>query len=255
MTSTARTSSSSTRAGSGAGGADEKTDVGTGHDHNDTPTAEPETSDAQPPLVDESGPSSGDSIPSTKEAEHPDGQAPEPGPAAGGATTEGGPKPEPADAPRTQLQTTLIILSLASALFLSALDVTIVTVAIPTITEQFNSTAGYTWIGSAYMLATAASAPMWGKFSDIWGRKPILLLAAGVFWVGSLLSAVSVNMAMLIAGRAVQGVGGGGIVILVYICISDLFSMRERSKFIPFVDSSLDSARMSSGGNETETRC
>ncbi|KAK4041434.1 major facilitator superfamily domain-containing protein [Parachaetomium inaequale] len=129
---------------------------------------------------------------------------------------------------RTPLQTTIIILALASALFLAALDVTIVTVAVPTIAQEFQSTAGYTWIGSAYMLATAAAAPMWGKISDIWGRKPIMLIAVGVFWVGSLLSAVSVGMGMLIVARAVQGVGGGGIVILVNVCISDLFSMRKR---------------------------
>ncbi|KAL2154644.1 hypothetical protein VTH82DRAFT_3320 [Thermothelomyces myriococcoides] len=129
---------------------------------------------------------------------------------------------------RTALQTAAIILALASALFLAALDVTIVTVAVPTIAQQFHSTAGYTWIGSAYMLATAAAAPVWGKISDIWGRKPIMLIAVAVFWIGSLLSAVSVNMAMLIVARAIQGVGGGGIVILVNICISDLFSMRKR---------------------------
>ncbi|SPQ18388.1 a6e3ba98-04c9-4071-a767-faa8f08474f3 [Thermothielavioides terrestris] len=120
------------------------------------------------------------------------------------------PPPPPPPAPeetRTALQTTFIILALASALFLAALDVTIVTVAVPTIALQFQSTAGYTWIGSAYMLATAAAAPVWGKISDIWGRKPILLIAVGVFWVGSLLSAVSVGMGMLIVARAVQGVG------------------------------------------------
>lgn len=132
---------------------------------------------------------------------------------------------------RTSLQTTLILVSLASALFLAALDVTIVTVAVPTIAEEFNSTAGYTWIGSAYLLANAAAAPMWGKISDIWGRKPIILCATAVFWVGSLLSAVSVNMGMLIASRAIQGIGGGGIVILVNICISDLFSMRKRGVY------------------------
>ncbi|KAM7188436.1 Major facilitator superfamily domain containing protein [Naviculisporaceae sp. PSN 640] len=132
---------------------------------------------------------------------------------------------------RTQLQTTLIILSLASALFLAALDITIITVAVPTIASEFNSTSGYTWIGSAYMLASAAAAPMWGKISDIWGRKPIILVAAGVFWVGSLLSAVSVSMGMLIVARAVQGVGGGGLVILVNICISDLFSLRKRGVY------------------------
>jgi hypothetical protein len=143
---------------------------------------------------------------------------------------EGAPAPAPEET-RTKVETTVIILALASALFLAALDVTIVTVAIPTIAQEFQSTAGYTWIGSAYMLATAAAAPMWGKISDIWGRKPVILIAVGVFWVGSLLSAVSVNMGMLIGARAIQGVGGGGIVILVNICISDLFSMRKRGEF------------------------
>ena len=136
---------------------------------------------------------------------------------------------------RTRLQTTAILLALASALFLAALDVTIVTVAVPTIALEFRSTAGYTWIGSAYMLATAAAAPMWGKVSDIWGRKPVMLIAVGVFWIGSLLSAVSRSMGMLIVARAVQGVGGGGIVILVNVCISDLFSMRKRGKFFLFL--------------------
>jgi hypothetical protein len=83
----------------------------------------------------------------------------------------------PPEETRTPLQTTMILLALASALFLAALDVTIVTVAVPTIAQEFQSTAGYTWIGSAYMLATAAAAPMWGKISDIWGRKPIMLIA------------------------------------------------------------------------------
>ncbi|KAK0754291.1 major facilitator superfamily domain-containing protein [Schizothecium vesticola] len=135
------------------------------------------------------------------------------------------------EAGRTSLETALIVLSLSSALFLAALDTTIVTVAIPTIAQEFNSTTGYTWIGSAYMLASAAMAPMWGKISDIWGRKPIMLVAVAVFWVGSLLCALSKNMPMLIAVRALQGVGGGGIIILVNICISDLFSMRRRGVF------------------------
>jgi hypothetical protein len=160
------------------------------------------------------------------EPQHQDTPTPAPGAAA--AT----PAPAPEET-RTRLQTTFIILALASALFLAALDVTIVTVAVPTIAQEFHSTAGYTWIGSAYMLAAAASSPVWGKISDIWGRKPIMLIAVGVFWVGSLLSAVSVNMGMLIVARALQGVGGGGIVILVNVCISDLFSMRKRGEFVP----------------------
>lgn len=123
----------------------------------------------------------------------------------------------------------LIVLQLA--VFLAALDVTIITTALPTIAEHFHSSAGYTWIGSAYLLGCAASTPTWGKVSDIWGRKPMLLLANIVFFVGSLLCAISRNIGMLIAARAIQGIGGGGLVSLVNICISDLFSMRRRGAF------------------------
>lgn len=136
---------------------------------------------------------------------------------------------------RTKLQTALIVVALCSAVLLAALDVTITTVAIPTISADFQSTAGYTWIGSAYLLANAAAAPSWGKLSDIFGRKPVLLTAVGVFWVGSLLCGVSVSMGMLIAGRAIQGIGGGGSLILVNICISDLFSVRKRGVYLGFV--------------------
>lgn len=67
--------------------------------------------------------------------------------------------------------------------------------------------------------------------SDIWGRKPILLLAVSLFFVGSLLCAISSNSTMIIGGRAVLGAGGGGVLTLVNICISDLFSMRNRPKY------------------------
>ncbi|TVY84201.1 MFS-type transporter [Lachnellula suecica] len=139
------------------------------------------------------------------------------------------------EASRTKLQTVIIMLSLCSATFLAALDTTIITTALPTISEYFHSNAGYTWIGSAYLLANAASTPSWGKFSDIWGRKPVLLVAAGIFFIGSLLCAVSVNVGMLITSRAIQGIGGGGLVILVNICISDLFSLRNRGKYYGFI--------------------
>ena len=81
------------------------------------------------------------------------------------------------------------------------------------------------------MLASAASQPIWGKISDIWGRKPILLLANFVFFVGSLLAGLAVSIGMLIAARAVQGLGGGGILVLVQICVSDLFSIRSRGAY------------------------
>ncbi|KAF2997497.1 hypothetical protein E8E14_006045 [Neopestalotiopsis sp. 37M] len=132
---------------------------------------------------------------------------------------------------RTRLQTILIMFALCSALFLAALDVTIVATAVPTIVAEFGSASGYTWIGSSYTLANAATVPSWGKISEIWGRKPILLCAVAVFWVGSLICALSVNTGMLIAARAIQGAGSGGIVVLVNIAISDLFSMRSRGVY------------------------
>ena len=104
---------------------------------------------------------------------------------------------------------------------------TIITTALPTIAAHFNaSQADYTWIGSSYLLAAAAATPTWGKISDIFGRKPVLLVANIVFFVGSLICGLSINMSMLLAGRVIQGIGGGGLIILVNICISDLFSMR-----------------------------
>lgn len=103
---------------------------------------------------------------------------------------------------------------------------TITSPAIPTIVADFRSGSGYTWIGSAYLLANATSSPVWGKLSDIWGRKAILLTAVAVFFIGSLLCAVSTNMPMFLSGRAIQGSGSGGVVILVNICITDMFDIR-----------------------------
>ncbi|KAK1996683.1 major facilitator superfamily transporter [Colletotrichum falcatum] len=152
----------------------------------------------------------------------------EKGPAAADGGGGGDDDPESG---RTKLETLLIVLSLCAALFLAALDVTIITTAVPTIAEEFNSNVGYVWIGSAYLLANAAFVPTWGKISDIWGRKPVLLSAVGVFWVGSLVCGLATSMGMLIGARAIQGIGGGGIIVLVNICISDLFSMRQRGVY------------------------
>ncbi|KAK6363938.1 hypothetical protein LTS17_012677 [Exophiala oligosperma] len=130
----------------------------------------------------------------------------------------------------------VIMFSLCMALFLAALDVTIITTALPTIAEHFHaSTSGYTWVGSAYLLANAASVPLWGKLSDIWGRKPMILFANIIFMAGSLIAGVSNSIGLLIGGRVIQGIGGGGLVILVNICIADLFSMRDRPKYYGIV--------------------
>lgn len=122
------------------------------------------------------------------------------------------------------------------ALFIAALDHTIVATAIPTISSALNSASGYFWIGSAYLLANAAAGPIWAKISDIWGRKPALLGAVAWFCVASIIAARSSDVEMLIAARALQGAAGGGIIQLVNITISDLFSMRQRTLFLGLVN-------------------
>lgn len=136
---------------------------------------------------------------------------------------------------RSKGKIALIMTALGMAVFLAALDVTIITTALPTISEYFHSAAGYTWIGSAYLLGNASSVPLWGKISDIFGRKPVLIVANLLFLIGSLIAALSNSIGMLIAARAIQGVGGGGLVTLVNICISDLFSLRRRGAYFGII--------------------
>ncbi|EFW18666.1 hypothetical protein D8B26_005494 [Coccidioides posadasii str. Silveira] len=130
----------------------------------------------------------------------------------------------------------VIMTALCLATFLAALDMTIITTILPTISRAFRtSEANYTWVGSAYLLAAASATPIWGKVSDIFGRKPVLLAANVVFLIGSLLCAISINIRMLIGGRCVQGVGGGGLLALVNISIGDLFSMRSRGVYFGII--------------------
>lgn len=137
---------------------------------------------------------------------------------------------------RSKGKTALIMLALCLAVFLAALDMTIITTALPTIAAHFKTSgAGYSWIGSAYLLANAATVPSWGKISDIFGRKPVILVANIGFFIGSLICALAVSIEMLIVGRVLQGVGGGGLMSLVNICIGDLFSERNRGAYYGMV--------------------
>ncbi|KAL4924801.1 MDR family MFS transporter [Aspergillus undulatus] len=114
-------------------------------------------------------------------------------------------------------------------MFITALDQTITATSIPSISASLRSAAGYTWIGSAYLLATAASGPIWVRISDIFGRKPALLASVLDLAVGSVVAATAHSMRVLIAARALQGAGAGGVNQLVYVTISDLFSIRDRA--------------------------
>ncbi|KAE8355430.1 major facilitator superfamily domain-containing protein [Aspergillus coremiiformis] len=137
---------------------------------------------------------------------------------------------------RKKLQVFAIMTALCLSLFIAALDQTIVSTSLPTISSRLHSATGYTWVGGAYLLASGAAAPIWAKLSDIWGRKPILLLAVLWFLLSSIVCATAVNMKMLITGRALQGIAGGGLLQLVMIVVSDLFSVRRRSLYMGILE-------------------
>ncbi|KAK1476450.1 plays a role in the entry into G0 [Colletotrichum tamarilloi] len=127
---------------------------------------------------------------------------------------------------------TLTMTSLCLSATLSALDMTIVTTAVPNIVASLDSVDGYIWVGSAFILGFTAVTPVWGSVADLWGRKPIILLALTIFLAGSLLCALAPHMDALIAGRAVQGVGASGMGVMVNTIICDLFSLRDRGLYL-----------------------
>ncbi|EXJ96211.1 hypothetical protein A1O1_01337 [Capronia coronata CBS 617.96] len=133
---------------------------------------------------------------------------------------------------RSRFRITMILIALYLSLFIAALDSTIVSTAVPKITADLHSAAGYIWVGGSYLIANAAAAPIWVKLSDIWGRKPILLAAVVVFFASSIVCAAAVDMQMLIVGRSIQGAAAGGLICMVNVAISDLFSVRERSLWL-----------------------
>lgn len=147
-------------------------------------------------------------------------------------TSDGSVEDDVGQAPRSKLKLSLVLLALGLSLFIAALDATIVATAVPVICAELNSATGYTWIGGAYLLANTAATPIWGTLSDIYGRKSVMLLAVIVFFIASTICATAKTMQTLVAARAVQGVGGGGLILLVHICVSDLFSVRKRTLFM-----------------------
>ncbi|KAJ3081065.1 hypothetical protein HDU99_006674 [Rhizoclosmatium hyalinum] len=132
----------------------------------------------------------------------------------------------------TNVEFILVFVGLALAVFLAALDQTIVAVALQAIANEFQSLEEINWIATGYFLTATAFIPVYGQLADIFGRKSVFLVAIGIFEVGSLLCGVASSMKMLIAARAIAGIGGSGIFSLVVIIISDLTTIRDRSKYL-----------------------
>jgi EmrB/QacA subfamily drug resistance transporter len=121
-----------------------------------------------------------------------------------------------------------VLAGIMLAMFLSALEQTIVAPALPAIGKSLGDLDDLSWVVTAYLLAATAATPLFGKLSDIHGRRTVILLAIGIFIIGSLACALAPTIWVLVIGRGLQGIGGGGLLPLAQTIIADLLSPRER---------------------------
>ena len=123
-----------------------------------------------------------------------------------------------------------IVIAIMVAMALGAVEGTVVTTAIPTIVKDLNGFELISWIFSLYLLTSAISTPIYGKLSDLYGRKNTLCVGIIIFLIGSTLCGLSQNIYQLIAFRAMQGLGAGAIFTLTYTIVGDVFTLGERAK-------------------------
>ena len=140
-----------------------------------------------------------------------------------------------AAAPLTEKEKNTIIAGVLLSMLLAALDQTIVAPAMPTMGHALGHAEYLPWIVTAYLLTATAMAPLYGRISDVHGRRPTLYAALLIFLAGSLISALAPNMFVLVAGRAIQGLGGGGLFALSQTVIGDLVPPRERARYAAWI--------------------
>jgi EmrB/QacA subfamily drug resistance transporter len=137
----------------------------------------------------------------------------------------------------THRQIMLVFSGLMAGMLLAALDQTIVSTALPTIVGELGNQERLAWVVTAYLLSSTVSTPLWGKISDLYGRKRLYQLAIVVFVVGSMLIGLAQNLGFLIAFRAMQGLGAGGLMALSQAIIGDIVSPRERGRYQGYMGS------------------
>jgi EmrB/QacA subfamily drug resistance transporter len=145
-----------------------------------------------------------------------------------------GATPAPAATSGTQLthrQIQVVFIGLMAGMLVAALDQTIVATALPTIVGDLGGLGHLSWVVTAYLLTSTISVPVYGKVSDLLGRKVVFQFALVVFVIGSMLCGLSQNMAQLIGFRAFQGLGAGGLLAMAQAIIGDVVSPRERGKY------------------------
>lgn len=131
----------------------------------------------------------------------------------------------------THRQIMTILGGLMLGILLAALDQTIVSTAIRTIADDLHGLGLQAWATTAYLITATIATPLYGKLSDLYGRKPYFLTAISIFIVGSMLCTISTSMYELAVFRAVQGLGAGGLISLAFAIIGDIVAPRERARY------------------------
>jgi EmrB/QacA subfamily drug resistance transporter len=124
----------------------------------------------------------------------------------------------------------LVTVGIMLSLFLASMESTVVATAMPTIVGQLGGLKNYSWVFSAFMLTSTTTVPLYGKLSDIYGRRKLYVFAMALFLIGSVLCGMATTLTHLILARALQGIGAGGIMPLAFILIGEMFSLEQRTK-------------------------
>jgi MFS family permease len=137
-------------------------------------------------------------------------------------------------APLGHREKTIIVIAMMLPVFLGSVDQSILATSLPTIGRALGDVHNLPWLITAYLIASTALTPLYGKFADIHGRRVAMLIALGIYIAGSLLAASSSSMLMLIAGRVVQGSGGGGLTAISQMILGDIASPKDRAKYYAY---------------------
>jgi len=147
-----------------------------------------------------------------------------------------------APAPLTHRDKRLIAICMMLPVFLGSIDQAILATALPTIGRSLGEVHNLPWLITAFLIASTALTPLYGKFADIHGRRAAMLIGLGIYMAGALISAASPNMTMLICGRVVQGCGAGGLVVTANMILGDIAAPKERGKYYAYFSLAFTSA-------------
>ncbi|GJM75583.1 hypothetical protein HMSSN036_77990 [Paenibacillus macerans] len=138
---------------------------------------------------------------------------------------------------KTGLQRNYILLGLLLSTFLAAIEGTVIGPAGPRIVGDLGGAHLLSWVFTAYLLTMTVATPIFGKISDLYGRRPVFVISSLLFLAGSVLSGIAQNMEQLIGFRALQGIGAGGLLPVTFTIIGDIFSIEERAKIQGWISS------------------